>query len=119
MMACAGFGLLPLAERAVSTPKGRAATFALAPLLLLAAALAFGYTDMTEVTKSFDCVMSCSCARSYAIGAVALWALGIQHFLKPIEAAEPCCQDAKAASKSAKEPATVISTEHELAKKAA
>ena len=118
MMACAGFGLLPLAERAVSTPKGRAVTFALAPLLLLGAALAFGYTSIAEVTKSIDCVMSCSCARSYAIGAVALWALGIQHFLKPTEAAESSTVTQNT-SKSAKEPSTVISTEQELAKKAA
>ena len=85
-MMCCGLGLVPLAESALSTPKGRATSLALAPFLLLACALAAGYTEMAELTKMAECVGSCQCARGYAVGAVALWVLGIQYLLKSGEA---------------------------------
>lgn len=81
-MMCCGLGLVPLAETAWATPKGRAISLAVAPILLLAAALATGYTEMEELNKMVDCVGSCACTRGYVVGAVALWVLAIQHVMK-------------------------------------
>ena len=68
----------PLAQRLASTPAGKGALVALAPLLCLATALALGAVEFEQLRKTAECVASCECMRSYAIGAAVLWLLAIQ-----------------------------------------
>ena len=74
--------VVPLVHNLYSSPAGKAALVALAPFLLCAAAIAFGAVELEQVTEKVSCVMSCQCARSYAIGGVLLWIGAMQAALK-------------------------------------
>ena len=68
----------PLAQRLSSTPAGKGALVALAPFLCLVTALALGAVDVEQLRETAECVASCECMRSYAIGVGVLWLLAIQ-----------------------------------------
>lgn len=82
MMMGGCLAVVPLVEKACASPIGRASMVALTPFLLLAGAVTFGYVETAKVYEMATCISSCECARSWAIGAVFLWALGIQQCLK-------------------------------------
>ena len=100
---CALVCTVPLAvtalTKASSTPAGRAGLLAAAPFVLLAAALATGLLSYDALARSADCVMSCQCARSYALGALAVWMYGIQRLYTsappPTKAAMPPVLDSQ------------------------
>ena len=72
----------PLAQRLTATPTGKATLVFLAPFMAVAAALAVGAVQFDQLAEKASCVASCSCLRSYAIGAAALWLLAMQAALK-------------------------------------
>ena len=82
MMMAPLVALVPLVEKACASPYGRAATVALAPFLLLAAAVAGGYVEAAKVQEMAGCVASCECARSWAIGGAFLYFMAIKQCLK-------------------------------------
>ena len=65
-----------------SSPVGKATLVFMAPFLALAMAIAVGATTLEAVTEKASCVMECSCACNYAIGAAALWVLAMQSAYK-------------------------------------
>lgn len=60
----------------------RAILFALSPALAVGAAIYTGAVEWETVRSSAECVMSCDCARSYAIGGALLWAILVQKVLR-------------------------------------
>ena len=97
-LACTGLAVTGIAK-AASTPAGRASLLAVAPFVLLAASLVTGLLSWEQLAQSAECVMSCQCARSYAIGALIAWAYGMQRLYKsaplPPKAAMPPVLDAQ------------------------
>jgi len=93
--------LAPLMSKALTTPKGRAAAIALAPFVVVALVVGFGYVSSAQLSEKASCVMECQCARSYVIGALALWALGIQAALKSAPKAPPKDGEAECATDKA------------------
>ena len=79
---CLAPAAAPLVKTMCSSPKGKAALIALAPVLLLGAALLMGAVQWEDVAKKASCVMECDCARSYAIGFGLVWLLAISSALK-------------------------------------
>lgn len=73
--------IVPSAMRAFAAapPWARGAATLLAPVALLACAIAAGWVESAGLVAKARCVMECSCARSYAIGGAALWALAVRH----------------------------------------